>query len=153
MPYWRLYYHLVWATRGREPILIEEAEATVCRVIRLVGDELRVHVITVGAMPDHIHVVASIPPSITISEVTKAMKGRTSRLVNHDRGDDALHAFGWQSEYGVLSFGDQALPNVVNYVENQHERHARKDLWSKLERMTGEPSSPRQPSPERTLVG
>lgn len=148
MPYWRLLYHLVWATKGRQPILVGEAEATVCRVVRLVGDELRVHVIAIGTMPDHIHVVASIPPSLAISEVVKTMKGRSSRIVSQDRGADSMDTFGWQSEYGVLSFGDQALTSVVDYVEHQRERHGRKDLWAKLEHLIGEPASP-----EGTSIG
>jgi putative transposase len=153
MPYWRLFYHLVWATRGREPILVDEAEATTARVIRLVGDEVRAHVIAVGMVPDHIHVVASIPPSIAIAEVVKRMKGRSARLINHDRDEHAVDAFGWQPEYGVLSFGESALSRVVDYVNCQPERHATNDLWPTLEQMSDESARPQARSPERTSIG
>ena len=153
MPYWRLFYHLVWATKGRQPILVDEAEATASRVVHLVGDEVRVHVIAVGTMPDHIHVVASIPPSLSISDVVKTMKGRSSRLVNQDQGESAIVTFGWQREYSVHSFGDAVLPRVVDYVQHQPERHARKDIWSKLEHINNGAERSPETSPEGTSIG
>ena len=151
MPYWRLFYHLVWATRGREAILLGEVEATVHRVIRQLGVELGVDMLAIGNLPDHIHVVASIPPRHAVSDVMKLVKGRSSYAASHDGVGRRTPNFGWQSEYGVLSFGERALPKVVTYVESQRERHARNDTWRKLELIESEQAdAPTNHSPERT---
>ena len=127
MPYWRLFYHLVWATAGREPTLIDETESTIHRVIRQLGVEQGVDILALGNVPDHIHVVASIPPRHAVADVAKLMKGRSSYAASHDEKGARTSNFAWQAEYGVLSFGEQALPDVVAYVNHQWDRHARKD--------------------------
>ncbi len=70
------------------------------------------------------------------------MKGAATHAVNEciDRRD--MQTFAWQGEYGVHSFGEQILPTVVDYVENQPVRYAARDLWPGLERVAEHESSP-----------
>ena len=133
MPRWRLFYHLVWATRGREPLLDASAARTLERSIRATGHEHRVIVHAVGIMPDHVHVALSIPPSIAISTLVGRLKGSASHLLNHADGANTEQSFAWQAEYGIVSFGEKNLPDVVAYVENQEARHAQDHLWESLE--------------------
>jgi hypothetical protein len=58
--------------------------------------------------------------------------------VNAARRSDDLANFAWQSEYGVLSFSEKALTNVVAYVCHQPERHAEHRTWPGLERASEE---------------
>jgi putative transposase len=94
-------------------------------------------------MPDHAHVAVSIPPSIAISTFGGRMKGAASHLVNHTNGPDAPEPFAWQAEYGILSFGEKSLPDVVAYVETQEARHATNRLSTALDRS----------QPQRGFVG
>ena len=133
MAYWRLYYHIVWATKGRELLVTAELEP-------LLHDYLRGKVISlggvfhaVGGIEDHIHVVASIPPKIAVATFVGQLKGASSHWANHlTEYDSALY---WQDGYGVFSFGKQTLPRVVAYVLNQREHHAKNDLWLALGRV------------------
>jgi putative transposase len=84
-------------------------------------------------MPDHVHVVASIPPAIAISTLVGRMKGASSHLLNNVVGSEVDATFTWQSEYSVLSFGERALGDVVAYANNQPARHAAQKLWAALE--------------------
>jgi putative transposase len=62
MPFWRLYYHAVWATKNREPIIVD---GMITPIVQAIGQTVRepgVAVFAVGLMPDHIHVFAQIPP-------------------------------------------------------------------------------------------
>jgi putative transposase len=61
------------------------------------------------------------------------LKGSSSHAVNK-LGSARLGTFRWQAEYGALSFGDNALPRVINYVEHQSDHHASGRLIAKLER-------------------
>lgn len=89
----------------------------------------------VGLMPDHAHVVVSIPPRVSVAEAVKRLKGASARAVNQriPTGNDV--SFNWQAEYGALSFGENALARVIDYVDHQRERHAIGQLITKLEQM------------------
>jgi putative transposase len=134
VPYWRLFYHLVWATRERESLIGPAEEALIRRSFGLTMSDLDLIPHAVGIMPDHAHVVVSIPPNVTVSETIKRLKGASSKAVNARSTGEVVLTFSWQGGYGALSFGDAALERVIDYVEHQPEHHAGGKLWSKLER-------------------
>ncbi len=85
----------------------------------------------VNGMPDHIHVVASIPPTITLSDVVRQIKGVSSHLASHMPGNNAL--FAWQRDYGVVSLSESQLPVIIRYVELQQQHHQTQTLDARLE--------------------
>jgi putative transposase len=89
-----------------------------------------------GMVADHIHVVVSIPPTVSISEAIGRLKGASSHSIN----DHAAFRspFRWQREYGALSISDRGLPSVTEYAMNQRQRHAANDLILTLERIEPE---------------
>jgi putative transposase len=134
MPYWRLFYHVVWATKGREPMIDDAAARVIERSIRTKSRDLGGIVHAFGWMPDHVHVAVSIPPNTAIGTFVGQLKGSSSHAANQDVSREA--SFSWQAEYGVKSFGERNLPDVVAYVQNQPERHAAQTTWDRLERIT-----------------
>ena len=122
MPYWRLFYHFVWSTKQREPLITPEWEGTLYNVIAAKAAELGAFLHAVGGTEDHIHLVASVSPKIALSTFIGQVKGNSSHFVNHEL-DVAIH-FAWQAEYGVVSFGGKRLDIVVRYVKNQRKHHA-----------------------------
>ncbi len=138
MPYWRLFYHVIWSTRDWEPMIDEEIERVIVRSIRTSASDHGAILHAVGLMPDHAHVAASIPPKVSISTFVGRLKGASAHAVNASMTAATDNHFGWQAEFGVLSFGEKALPDVVSYVQNQRSRHATGRLWAALEQ-AGEP--------------
>lgn len=136
MPYWRLHYHLVWATRERQPLIVGEHEtvlrASLDRTLRDLG--LVPH--AVGLMPDHVHVALSIASRYSLAEVVRRLKGGSSHALNGMGRGTKDAAFAWQAEYGALSVGERALPDVIRYVEHQSEHHANRTTLGALERIT-----------------
>lgn len=149
MPYWRLFYHVVWATKGREPIIGEREERIIRQSLAETFEELAIIPHAVGLVPDHLHVAVSIPPKVAVAELVKRMKGASSRTVNQAMGN----RFGWQEEYGVLSFSERALPDVVAYVTDQPARHAAARLWPGLERIADAPGRPGDALGHATEIG
>jgi len=127
--FWQSYYHLVWTTRHRAPTIDGRRAAVIDRAIRATGREDGVIVHAVGSVPDHRHMVVSIPPRLAVSAVVQRLKGTTSHLLNHAEAKDGEGPFAWQTEYGVLTFAKESLPTVVAYVQNQTAHHAANDLW------------------------
>ncbi len=140
MSYWRLYYHLVWATYQRSPWLTSSIEKMVYGTLLNKAGELSVIIHQIGNADDHIHVIASIPPKISIAECMRQLKGATSYYVNEKRASN--EQFGWQDGYGVISFGERSMATLVAYVKNQRPHHAQGKTIALYERMANENDSP-----------
>jgi putative transposase len=131
MPYWRLFYHIVWTTKNRLPLIEFDWEEKLYGYIWGKADALGCIPHAINGMPDHLHVVISIPPKLIIATIVGKLKGASSYHVNHailgEKG------FAWQNEYGVTSFSERNLPAVVAYVQKQKQHHTDGALWANLE--------------------
>jgi putative transposase len=131
MTYWRLYYHLIWGTKNRLPLIAPDFESSLYSVLVSKASALGASVHAVGGTQDHIHLAASIPPSISISSFTGQLKGNSAHYINHILLPPV--EFKWQHEYGVVSFGSKQLETLVHYVLNQKQHHAQDTLLALLE--------------------
>ncbi len=138
MPFARLYYHIIWGTEKREPLIKPEFETALHNVIAAKVTELGGQVFAVGGVEDHVHVAGSIPPRIAVSNFVGQLKGNSSHFVNHVL--TLPYHFAWQSEYGVVTFGPKNLSFVVDYIHHQRQHHSVKSAWAYLEAVdVGEP--------------
>ena len=131
MAFWRLYYHLVWATKNRELLIKPEIEKRLFGYIVAKASELGVYVYAINGIEDH---VVSIPPKHAVADVVKHFKGASSHDLNHAGG--LAGDFGWQRGYGALTIGERHRAWAVAYVENQKEHHRLADTNAWLERST-----------------
>jgi len=134
MPYWRLHYHLNWATYNRYPLLTEPIERQVFGTLRNKAHILGIIVHAIGGIQDHIHLVVSIPPKLAVADCLEHFKGASSRYANLQ--PEASGSFRWQEGYGALSFGDGAMSDIISYVLNQKRHHGQGSLRPHLERYT-----------------
>jgi putative transposase len=128
-----MLYHLIWATRNREPLILATVQDPLQRSIRATGQQHHALVHAVGIMPDHVHVAMSIPPNIAVSTLVGRLKGSSSHLLNRLGKMSEGVSFAWQAEYGVLTYDEKDLPQVISYVENQPARHAANRLSAAME--------------------
>ena len=133
MPYWRLHYHLVWATYERAPLITPKVEQVVHRIVGAKARELGLVLHAVGGMSDHVHVVASIPPTRCVAEIVKQLKGASSRAVHLSDGPGSI--FRWQEGYGALTLGGASLARVIEYVRRQPQHHANGTLVAVYEKV------------------
>lgn len=141
MALWRLYYHLVWATKERRPLLIPEIEETVYGYIIGKSDALGAIVHAIGGVEDHMHVVVSIPPKLAIADYVKSVKGSSAHHVNHGPFRNRV-TLRWQGGYGVFSMGSKQVTDAIGYVRNQKEHHRRGTLIDMLERIEDDDNGP-----------
>ncbi|MCP5119018.1 MAG: IS200/IS605 family transposase [bacterium] len=142
MPYTQLFYHLVWGTKGRQALLTAEVEPIVHNLVRNKASALGATVFALGGVEDHVHLVASVPPVISIAKFVGQVKGSSSAVFN--KSGFTRQRFYWQDEYGAFSFDRKRLPNFVAYAERQKEHHARRTAIRILER-TATSSELREP--------
>lgn len=116
---WSLYFHVVWTTKDRQPLITSELEAYLIPGIFMKAEELKGVVFAVSGMPDHIHMVASIPPNVSVDDFIQRLKVFSARAVTLKYD----FPFEWQQGYGVFSLSKRSLKRVMEYVERQKDHH------------------------------
>jgi REP element-mobilizing transposase RayT len=130
--YTELFYHFVWATKGREPYITPELEPELFRQIRGKCAELKVIIHALNGMPDHVHLCCTLPTTLCIADVLEKIKGSSSHFVNRELMNGSV--LYWQPGYGALTVSKHHLGRVVGYIDNQKQHHAEQTLSAKLER-------------------
>ena len=131
MPYWKLNYHIVWGTKDRQPFLTAEIEPIVYGFIRSKVAGLEGTLYAANGWVDHVHLVVSIPPKISVATFIGQVKGVTTARYN--KSSECRTPIYWQEEYSVFSFDEKRLPNYVDYVARQKIHHAQGTLIKILE--------------------
>jgi len=133
MTYWRLHYHLIWGTFERQPSISLEREKMIYGVFYRKADELGSKIHAAGNVDDHIHMVVSIPPKISVADCVRHLKGASAFAVNKMPNSDGN--FKWQAGYGALSVGEHSLDTVMAYVAHQKEHHKDRSFISVYEQV------------------
>lgn len=133
--YHEIYYHLVWTTKERVPVLNADIEAEIKKYLHMKSREIEIDLLEINGIADHIHVAVKSSPSQCPSDIVHRLKGSSSHHINHEflpaQSPNSLH---WQNGYGVLSFNQKALPFVIRYIQNQKAHHTNQTIVPKLER-------------------
>jgi putative transposase len=130
-PFTQLYLHLVWATWDRHPFLVPEIRGRVYECIQAECVALRVSVIAIGGIVDHVHLLVRVPATVAPAELVKRVKGASSHMVNHDLR--APFYFKWQGAYGAFSVSKRHVPMIREYVLRQEDHHRDQTLYPALE--------------------
>ncbi len=86
--------------------------------------------ICAGGVEDHIHLLTSLPSTVTIAEIVNAMKANSSRWIHETFPDQ--RDFAWQSGYGAFSVSKSVEEKVIQYIRNQKEHHRKQDFKSEF---------------------
>ena len=131
MPYWRLFYHIVWSTKYLEPLLKATWEQALYGYLWGKSTAIGCEPHAINGRADHLHVAISIPPRYAISGIIGGLKGSSSRYINQVL--DPSETFAWQSGYGLLSLSEESLPRVIRYIQVQKEHHNKDQMYQRLE--------------------
>jgi len=131
MPYWKLYYHFIWGTKNRLPLIDSTIEDELYRAIAAKAKNMDGFVHAIGGIEDHVHLAVSVPPKVAPAKFIGDVKGNSSHYINYVVKPD--FEFHWQDEYGLLSFGEKNLSGVIRYIHNQKQHHADRTLIVAME--------------------
>ncbi len=132
MAYWRLHYHAVWSCKFRERLITPELEPKLYEYLRKKGFKSGAIIHEIGGIEDHVHLVFSLHPKYAVADFIGKLKGSSSHWVSKIYKYPG--EFEWQRGYGVLSFGERALPRVLAYVNNQKEHHQKQTVIAAMEK-------------------
>jgi putative transposase len=124
--YTALHFHVVFSTKDREPWIRHEIEDRVWKFIAGIARENEMKSLRIGGMPDHVHMVISLPPALSLSKAIQHLKGGSSKWMK--TAFPELRNFSWQDGYAAFSVSKSNLPQVLAYVEGQREHHRTKSF-------------------------
>ncbi|TAK67233.1 MAG: IS200/IS605 family transposase [Bacteroidetes bacterium] len=132
----KLFYHVVWSTYLREPIITEDIEKALYPYIAIKANQYNSKLLGIGGIENHIHLAITIPPAESVGDIVGKLKGSSSHHLNKDLA--ITENFAWQDGYGVSSFAEKDLYSVLNYIHNQKKHHREKNLNLAMETSDGE---------------
>jgi REP element-mobilizing transposase RayT len=120
--YVSLVVHIVFSTKERIPFISAEHRDRLYEYMGGIVRKERGALIEIGGMPDHVHLLARLRASVSLSEMIRLIKGRSSHWMNER--PEVVNRFGWQNGYGAFSVSESQVPTVRRYIRTQEEHHA-----------------------------
>jgi putative transposase len=113
-------YHVIWCSKYRRKVLVEEVGQRLKELIVGVASELRVDIIEMEIMPDHVHLLLEVDPQFGIHRAVKNIKGKTSRILRAEFISlrTRLPSL-WTNSYFVVTVGGAPLEVIKQYIESQ----------------------------------
>ena len=122
--YISLYIHYIFSTKNRTPQIVPEIRDRLWPYLGGIVRDKKMKAIKVGGTRDHVHMLVSLPSTISIAEAVQLIKGNSSRWVNDTYRPK--NKFEWQEGYGAFSVSVSTVEKTIRYIENQEEHHRRK---------------------------
>ena len=118
---WRCQYHVVFAPKYRRMVIYREIKADIGKILRQLCQQKGIEIIEAEACPDHIHMLVSIPPNISVSQFMGYLKGKSSLMI-FDRHANLKYKYGnrhfWCRGYYVDTVG-RNKEKIAEYIRNQ----------------------------------
>lgn len=133
MPYVKVWIHLVWSTKSRQPFLKDDIRPTVFQHMRDNAKKKDIFLDFIKGYREHVHALVSLGNEQTISNIVKLMKGESSHWINQNNLIDLK--FEWQHEYFAVSVCESLLDKTRDYIRNQEAHHSKKAFDDEFELM------------------
>jgi len=124
MSYVSSYFHCVFSTKERRPLITPELHKRLWPYLGGIARDNGMKAIEIGGVADHVHMLISIPATMAVSKAMQLIKGGSSKWI-HDTFPEQ-HQFAWQEKYGAFSVSVSQLDVIVEYIQNQEEHHRKK---------------------------
>jgi putative transposase len=112
-------YQLIWCPKYRRRVLVGGVDVRLKAIIADVASQVGAEVLEVEVMPDHVHLLAEVPPTLPLSEFMRLVKGRSSRLLRMEFPRLRRLPVLWSPSWFVSTVGGAPLAVMRRYVENQ----------------------------------
>lgn len=129
---WNCKYHIVFAPKYRRQEIYGKLRKDIGKILRQLCEMKKVEIIEAEACPDHIHLLVSIPPSLSVSQFVGYLKGKSSLMI-FDRHANLKYKYGnrhfWCRGYYVDTVG-RNKDRIAEYIRNQLQEDIMNDQLS-----------------------
>jgi putative transposase len=126
MSFVKIWVHLVFATKNRDPLLKKEFRYDVYKHITQNCKEKEIFLQAINGYTDHMHCLISLGKDQSISKISQLIKGESSFWIN--KNNLIPEKFSWQDDYFAVSVSKSQVEAVVNYIKNQESHHSKKSF-------------------------
>jgi putative transposase len=131
MSWVRVYMHMVFSTKNREPFLNSSAlRKNVFQHIKKNAEEKGIWLDCVSGYQDHAHCLISLGKEQSISKVAQLIKGESSFWINQN--NLTSEKFVWQDDYWVVGVSEKHLESVRKYIHNQEQHHSKQSFTNEI---------------------
>ena len=141
---WNCKYHIVFAPKYRRQIIYGQIKADIGRILRLLCERKGVEIIEANACPDHIHMLVSIPPKLSVAQFMGYLKGKSSLMI-FDRYANLKYKYG-NRQFGCKGYYVDTVGRnkkiIEEYIKNQIQEdiaYEQMSLKEYIDPFTGEP--------------
>ena len=129
---WNCKYHIVFAPRYRRQIIYNKLKEDIGKILRQLCEQKKVEIHEANACKDHIHMLVSIPPNLSVSSFMGYLK-RKSSLMIFDRHANLKYKYGnrhfWCRGYYLDTVGKNT-EKIKAYIQNQLNEDIMTDQYS-----------------------
>ena len=122
--YVSVLFHCVFSTMDRRKTIDIELQERLWPYLGGIARENNLKALAIGGVEDHVHMLLSMPSTISVAKAMQWIKGGSSKWV-HDEFPER-RAFAWQEGYGAFSIGISQVEETKRYIANQREHHKTK---------------------------
>ena len=122
----KLLYHIVIGTYSRRRTIPIASERLLYAFINNFSKKKGVKIYRIGGMPDHIHILCSIPPQLSLSDYVKSIKAESSKFLKFHPNFDTWER--WGEGYFAVTIGRNDYMPIYNYISNQKPHHTKKSF-------------------------
>ena len=122
--YSQIYLQVVFAVEGRASVIPKAYKEELHKFITGVVTNRSQKLIAINSMPDHVHLLVGLKPDRALSDLVRDVKAASSRLINERHW--VAGRFSWQEGFGAFSYSHTQLDDVIRYIANQEQHHAKK---------------------------
>ena len=123
-------FHVVWITKYRKPVLRGDVAIRLRDLIREICKAMDVEIIKGHVSKDHVHILISSPPQLSVSKLVQRLKGKTSRKLLSEYRTLSKQFWGrhlWARGYFVASSGNVTDDVIAQYIEMQDKMEQARD--------------------------
>jgi putative transposase len=128
--YTNLLVHSIFSTKDRRPMIVPEIKAEMLPVIGGIIRNIKGKAYAINGTADHLHLLMSLPPSLSVSEAIQKIKANSSRWVHEKWPKHKV--FGWQEGFAAFSVSKSNVPGVIKYIDTQEEHHRKMSFQEEL---------------------
>jgi putative transposase len=121
MSYTALKYHIVFSTKERRRLIVPDMLGRLREYVGGIVRQRKGKLLACNGPEDHLHLLASVPPTIAVADFLRDVKANSSSRVHESF--PAIEFFGWQDEYAAFTVSQSAVAQVVEYINNQQAHH------------------------------
>jgi putative transposase len=131
MSHVRIWIHLVFSTKNREPVLKDEFRYDLFKHIANNCLEKDIFLKIINGYTDHVHCLISLGKDQSISKISQLIKGESSFWINQNNLTKAK--FSWQDDYFAVSVSESQVEAVGGYIKNQEKHHILKSFAQEVD--------------------